>query len=167
MENRHPTTHALTCLTQRGKLPALPGDSPRFDLYDGLREFLISAKRKEIHNERVPEPESYEMGLQISRGIHTEAEKETNIWSTTSALGRNVPRAGVAQGIEDSGRAHDGRPRTHVHQHSTEVRGIECSGIFERKECDPDCTEVLRATEKLHGRALLGKRVFRFNGRAG
>lgn len=38
--------------------PALPGDSPRFDLYEGRREFLISAKRKEIHNERVPEPES-------------------------------------------------------------------------------------------------------------
>ena len=50
----------------------MPGDSPRFDLYDGLREFLISAKRKEIHNERVSEPESYEMGLQISRGVYTE-----------------------------------------------------------------------------------------------
>ena len=46
-------------VTHRGKPPALPGDSPRFDLYDGLREFLISAKRKEIHNERVPEPEPY------------------------------------------------------------------------------------------------------------
>ena len=51
----------------------MPGDSPRFDLYDGLREFLISANRKEIHNERVAEPELYEMGLQISRGVYTEA----------------------------------------------------------------------------------------------
>src|SRR5437867_3775782 len=55
-------------VTHRGKPPAPPGDSPRFDLYDGPREFLISAKRKEIHDERVPEPEPYEMGLQISRG---------------------------------------------------------------------------------------------------
>ena len=38
-------------ITQRGKPPAVPGDSPGFDLYDGRREFLISAKRKEIHNE--------------------------------------------------------------------------------------------------------------------
>ena len=50
-------------LTHRGKPPALPGDSPRFDLYEGRRELLISAKRKEIHDERVPEPEPYEMGL--------------------------------------------------------------------------------------------------------
>ncbi len=28
----------------------MPGDSPRFDLYDDLREFLISAKRKKIHD---------------------------------------------------------------------------------------------------------------------
>lgn len=30
---------------QRGKPPALPGDSPRFDLYDGRRESEISTKR--------------------------------------------------------------------------------------------------------------------------
>ncbi|MDR0673402.1 MAG: hypothetical protein LBF93_07045, partial [Zoogloeaceae bacterium] len=39
-------------VTHRGKPPALPGDSPRFDLYDGRREFLISAKGKELHDER-------------------------------------------------------------------------------------------------------------------
>ena len=44
----------------------MPGDSPGFDLYDGQCEFLISTKRKEIHDERVSEPESYEMGLQVS-----------------------------------------------------------------------------------------------------
>ena len=29
----------------------MPGDSPGFDLYDGQCEFLISTKRKEIHDE--------------------------------------------------------------------------------------------------------------------
>jgi hypothetical protein len=29
------------------------GDSQGFDLYDGRREVLISAKRKEVHDERV------------------------------------------------------------------------------------------------------------------
>lgn len=76
------------------------GDSPRFDLYDGLREFLISAKRKGIHNERLPEPEPepepYEMGLQISRGIYTEETEEAHIWSASSALGRDVSRTGIA-----------------------------------------------------------------------
>src|SRR5881396_1795404 len=65
--------HCRAFITHRGKPPAPPGDSPRFDLYDGPREFLISAKRKEIHDERVPEPEPYEMGLQISRGVYSEA----------------------------------------------------------------------------------------------
>src|SRR3989442_14565633 len=66
-------------LTHRGKPPAPPGDSPRFDLYDGPREFLISAKRKEIHDERVPEPEPYEMGLQISRGVYSKRRKKPEI----------------------------------------------------------------------------------------
>lgn len=73
-------------VTHRGKPPALPGDSPRFDLYDGLREFLISAKRKEIHNERIPESEPYEMGLQISRGNYTEVAKEACLRSAAPAF---------------------------------------------------------------------------------
>lgn len=42
----------------------MPGDSLEFDLYIRLREFLISAKGKEIHDEGLLEPESCEMGLQ-------------------------------------------------------------------------------------------------------
>ena len=50
-------------IIHRGKPPAIPGDSPGFDLYDGRCEFLISTKRKEIHDERISEPEPYEVGL--------------------------------------------------------------------------------------------------------
>ena len=32
-------------------------------------------------NERVPESLLYEVGLQVSRGIYTEEEKENDIWS--------------------------------------------------------------------------------------
>jgi hypothetical protein len=32
-------------ITQWGKPPALPEDCPRFDLYDGRREFSVSARR--------------------------------------------------------------------------------------------------------------------------
>jgi hypothetical protein len=60
-------------MTHRGKPPALPGDSPRFDLYDGRRKFLIFAKRKELHDERILELESHEMGVQVPWGVHTEA----------------------------------------------------------------------------------------------
>lgn len=40
----------------------MPRGSPGFDLYDSRREFLISAKRKGIHVERVPQPGSHENG---------------------------------------------------------------------------------------------------------
>src|SRR6185437_9881606 len=44
-----------------------------------------------------------------------------------------------------------GGSRSYVLEHSAEVRGLKCSGIFKREECDSDCTEVWRATEELHG----------------
>gem|GEM_PF-3318355 len=146
-------------ITHRGT-PALPGDSPRFDLYDGLREFLISTKRKGIRNERVPEPEPYEMGLQISRGVYTEAAEEACLRGAAPAFGRDVSRIGLAQGSEDSGRAPDGRPRTYLHQHSAEVRCIECGRIPEGEKRDSDCAEVWSAPEELHGRAFWARGYF-------
>jgi putative transposase len=68
------------CITHRGKPPAMPGDSPGFDLYDGRCEFLISTRRKEIHDERISEAEPYEVGLQVSHCVHTEATKEKSVW---------------------------------------------------------------------------------------
>jgi hypothetical protein len=56
-------------VTQWGKPPALPGDSPWFDLYYGRCESPISAKRRGFTDERNSEFESYEMGLQISRSV--------------------------------------------------------------------------------------------------
>ena len=65
----HPLAIALLSFTHRGKPPALPGDSPRFDLCDGLREFLISAKRKEIHESGTGRPavRPDEAGHRLSR----------------------------------------------------------------------------------------------------
>ena len=87
-------------LAHRCKSPAMPGDSPRLDHYDGRREFLISAKRKEIYDERVPEPESYGMGLQVPRGICTEATQEAGVRGVALALGRVVSRIGLTRRIE-------------------------------------------------------------------
>ncbi len=137
-------------VTHRGKPPALPGDSPRFDLYDGRCEFLISAKRKEIHDERVSESESHEMGLQVSRGVHTEEAQEANVRNAASALGRVVSRIGLTQGIEDCRRSSDGRSRSYMHQHSSEVRGVERGRVPEGEERDSDCAQVWRATEELY-----------------
>ena len=51
-------------ITHRGKPPAMPGDLPRFDLYDGRSDSpSLRQKTQEITNERVSESESYEVGL--------------------------------------------------------------------------------------------------------
>src|SRR5437899_6100057 len=154
-------------LTHRGKPPAPPGDSPRFDLYDGPREFLISAKRKEVHDERVPEPEPYEMGLQISRGVYSEATEEAGIRSVTATAWGDFSRIGLTQGVHDRGGTHDGRPCAHVLEHCAQIRGLERGWITEGEERDPDCAQVRRPPEKFHRRALLGQGVLRFHGRAG
>ena len=133
----------------------MPGNSPGFDLYDGRCEFLISSKRKEIHNERISGPESYEMVLQVSHCIHTEATQEESVWGTAAASWGDFSRVSVAQGVKDCGRAHDGRSRSHVFEHPTEVRGFKCGGVFKREERDLDCAEVWGTTEELHGRAFL------------
>jgi REP-associated tyrosine transposase len=73
----------------------MPGDSPGFDLYDGRCEFLISTKRQEIHDERISEPEPYEMGLQVSHCVHTEATKEESVWRTETASRRDFSRVSL------------------------------------------------------------------------
>jgi hypothetical protein len=90
----------------------MPGDSPGFDLYDGRCEFLISTKRKEIHDERISEPESYEMGLQVSHCVYTQAAQEESIRGAATASRGDFSRVSIAQGVKDCGRAHDG---DHVH----------------------------------------------------
>jgi hypothetical protein len=55
---KHPAASSGV-LTHRGKPPAMPGDSSGCDLYDGRCVFLISTKRKEIHDGRISEPEPY------------------------------------------------------------------------------------------------------------
>lgn len=145
----------------------MPGDSPSFGLYDGLREFLISAKRKKIHDERIPEPEPYVMGLQISCGVYTEASEEADFRCAASPAWGDIPRVGGTQGIQGCRRASHGRSRSYVFEHPAEVRCIECGWLYQGQECDSDCTEVRRSTEELHRRALWGQGILRVHGRAG
>ena len=60
-----------------------------------------------------------------------------------------------------------GGPCAYMYQHSAQVRSVECCGISEGEERDPNCSEVWRATEEFHRRALLGQRLLCFDGRVG
>jgi REP element-mobilizing transposase RayT len=37
-----------------------------------------------------------------------------------------------------------------VHQHTAVVGGIECSGLYQGKERDPDCAKLRRPTAQFH-----------------
>src|ERR1700687_4901820 len=104
----------------------MPGDSPRFDLYDGRRESPnLRQKTQEITDERISESESHQMGLQISRGVHPEAAQAEDLRGVAQAPGDDLPGAGAAQGVGGGGRASDARSRAYVHQHPAEVCRIE------------------------------------------
>jgi len=54
---------ACRVITHKGKPPAMPGDSPGFDLYDGRCESPSLDQETGEHSERISESESYEVGL--------------------------------------------------------------------------------------------------------
>jgi putative transposase len=85
------------------------------------------------------------MGLQVSHCFHTEASQEGSIWCTAATFGGDVSRVSLAQGVKDCGGAHDGRSRSHVLEHSAEVCGIKCRGIFKGKS-------AIQSARKLGGR---------------
>src|SRR5450759_3175302 len=101
----------------------------------------------EIHNESVPEFKSQEIELYIPHSIETEEKQEANIMRVASATRRNIPETGEAQGIADNRRSLDGRPHPHLHQHTAEVRGVECSGLYQGQKCDNDSKTFRRESE--------------------
>jgi hypothetical protein len=111
----------------------MPGDSPRFDLYDGLCEFLIPGKSQDIYNEREPEPEPsepYELGQLKSCGVYTEAE-EAHIRSAAPRYWGDVLRIGFAQESTDRGKTFVRRSRAYsasAFRRSTSYR--ICSNAF-------------------------------------
>lgn len=70
------------------------GDSREFDLFGGRREFSISAKRKEVQDERLSEPESHEIGRQIGRRtdeLRTGRGRHPHqAWGAALALGQPI-----------------------------------------------------------------------------
>ena len=54
-----------------------------------------------------------------------------------------ISRAGEAEGKSHLGRAFEGRSRPQVHQHSTEVCGVECGGLHEGEKRNFGCAFYL------------------------
>src|SRR5215510_14500214 len=81
----------------RGNPPALLEDSQSLTV-PGIATSLQTVNRshghgKETDRERLPEPQSYQMGMQISRGLYPQRAAQGVVRPTARRLGRGVPGA--------------------------------------------------------------------------
>ncbi len=89
---------------------------------------------------------------------------EGNLRQNAPATGRDLPRAGEAEGMPDRRRASDAGPCAHVHRDSTQAPSRLGEWVSEGKECHCDRATV-RKGEKLLWRTLLGPRLRGVHGR--
>ena len=89
-----------------------------------------------------PQFESYQMGLQISRCVYSEEAQESDLWGDSEIPGEDAARVSGAERMPDRGRASDVGSHPHVHQHPTEVLGLERGGLRQREERNRDCAAL-------------------------
>ena len=107
------------------------------------------------------------MAVQIPHRIDPEVSASNALWAHTRTTGGDIPRVGAAQGVLDRGRAHYVGPCAHAVERAAKDRGVERSGLHQRKERDPYCAALYEAREELRRAGILGTRVVRRHGGAG
>ena len=75
-------------------------------------------------------------GLQVSRGVRTQAASEGHLRTGAPATGRDLPRAGPAKGMPDYRGTSDARPCAYVHRHSPPTPSSIGDRVSQRKECN-------------------------------
>ena len=122
------------------------------------------AHEMEIHDGRFQKPKSYEVGMQISRGVHTEVPQEDAERGAEKMSWRGISLIGGTEGESDRGRSSGVRSRAYDDRDTAEVFGVAGSRVYQGQECDPLGTGVRGEEAQLCGEAILGKKVLRFQG---
>ena len=106
--------------------PSLPGEAPRL-CRGGSRSLtfpavvhrrssrLVShhAHEKEFRDGRLQEPKPQQVGVQISRGLHSQVPQEDAVWGIEAASRRGVPQIGHAEGVQGRRGAFDAGSCSH------------------------------------------------------
>jgi hypothetical protein len=150
-------------VNSKGKLPALLGDSQSLTV-TGVVNSLRSVNRskcngKETVQERVSDSKSYEVGMQISRGVYSEVSAQSLVWAIAAVLGRGGAGVSAAERESRRRRAFASRPRTYAAVDSAQICGSAGGGIAEGEECNSHCPDIWRAAAEFCRRTLLGARV--------
>src|SRR5437588_12307704 len=111
-----------------GNPPALLEDSQSLTV-PGVATSLQTVNRshghgKETDREGLPEPQSYQMGMQISRRLYPQGAPQGVVRSTARRLGRGVPGTGAAEGEQGGGGASAPGSRPHAALDSPQVCGV-------------------------------------------
>lgn len=104
------------------------------------------------------------MGMQISRGVHTEVPAQSAIRAVAAGFGAGVSGSGGAEGVQSGGGAPDARPRAYAAERAAEVFGIERDGVYQGEERDPHSTGICWPAKEFRGAALLGARLLGVDG---
>lgn len=106
------------------------------------------------------------MGLQISRGLHTEMSEKDAVFPTAPAPWRGVSQAGSAEGVQGGGRTFDARSCTYDAVDPAEVRGVASGWVHQGQECDSSCKSLWGAQAQLRRPALLSEGLLCIDSRA-
>jgi len=119
--------------------------------------------QENLHDRIISEHVPFQMGLQVSRHLHSQTSPQGAVWESEKTLGCHLPRTGTAERMPHHRRTLDARSRSHVHLDPAEI----CGGIGDRLHQGQighrDCSTVSGAGAQLHGRALLGAWVLCLN----
>jgi hypothetical protein len=108
-----------------------------------------------------------QMGVQISRGVHSQVSQEDVVRGAATASGRSVPKVGRAEGEQNRGGPSPSRSRSHVDLDPAKICGVAGDRIHQGKERNPLGSCIRRKETKLRRPALLGERVLRIHSWAG
>src|SRR6266436_7690067 len=98
---------------------------------------------------RLSEPSPFQMGLQVSRSVRAQTATESNLRPHPEPIGRDLPRAGEAEGVSDFGRTPDARSCAHVYRDSAQTSGRLGDRLFEGEERHWHCPTGRKGAELL------------------
>src|SRR4029450_7160599 len=101
------------------------------------------------------------MGMQVSRGVHTEVPQEEHIRMGAQRVGTDHARVGPTKRSGGGGRALDGGSCAHVVIDPAEVFGIRGGGVYQGEERDSDRPAVYGSGEELCRAEFLGEGILR------
>ncbi len=105
------------------------------------------------------------MGMQISRGVHTEVSAEGTVCAVAAGPGASLSGLGRAKGQQGGGGAFDVRPRAYAPERAAEILGVERDGVHQGQERDSHSASLCGPTEELRRSAFLRTRLLGIDGR--